>query len=622
MSGDQNVTNACMLSKQESLLSERSYIIFEGFYDNMITDNDEKNEDTEEAEKNNNITYKNTTEKLNSHIENKNKSNNLLSEATINPEPKIINLVKNQNQDFNHVNEEEEKNSNITDNNSKENLNSQIENIHKSNDLGNKAIINHETELINQLENQNQDFNHINEANKDFKNKTEKGVDTKVINNSEIKELEINIFNALIGKCLSYKEEKNLYESIKKIDFKNCEWEVLFNFDENQSIKNTDYKLLDKYFGKPFDYFSNVLEIYYKYYGEEKQKRIHKRDDSKILVKFFQIMRAILNKKKEEKEEKEEEKEERKEEKEEEKEEKEKIYNQNNNSFNNYNEYYNDDEIMDENYINSIRVNHDLTKIDADCKNKTRKANFDENKNKNSIRKDNLFNRLKTRLIDFFIKDLHEIDNKKPEEKKEDEINNVEKENGDKKLEKYRVIKNENNEKKRKPRYQTKEAYKNFLEANFEETDRIKNLNINIIPKYREQIKTSKIKYLENIMNNENKRDELIKYEFSEKEKRCQKGKCRKLAYKITETKNLKGMILLTKLVKMDKTKYIKIKDTNEFITVINKLDGYEKYDNELTTKETEEIKGGIEVFESIAKDPFTTFLNHKKRGRKPKNQK
>ena len=36
-------------------------------------------------------------------------------------------------------------------------------------------------------------------------------------------------------------------------------------------------------------------------------------------------------------------------------------------------------------------------------------------------------------------------------------------------------------------------------------------------------------------MNNENKRDELIKYEFSEKEKRCQKGKCRKLAYKITE---------------------------------------------------------------------------------------
>ena len=334
------------------------------------------------------------------------------------------------------------------------------------------------------------------------------------------------------------------------------------------------------------------------------------------------LLRKFPPKKDKEKEQEKEEKEEEKEEKEEEKEEKEKIYNQNNNSFNNYNEYYNDDEIMDENYINSIQVNHDLTNIDADCKNKTRKANFDENKNKNSYRKDNLFNRLKTRLIDFFIKDLHEIDNKKPEEKKEDEINNVEKENGDKKLEKYRVIKNENNEKKRKPRYQTKEAYKNFLEANFEETDRIKNLNINIIPKYREQIKTSKIKYLENIMNNENKRDELIKYEFSEKEKRCQKGKCRKLAYKITETKNLKGMILLTKLVKMDKTKYIKIKDTNEFITVINKLDGYEKYDNELTTKETEEIKGGIEVFESIAKDPFTTFLNHKKRGRKPKNQK
>ena len=129
----------------ESMWSEQSYNIFEGFYDNMITDNDEKNEDTEEAEKNNNIMDKNTTEKLNSHIENKNKSNNLLSEATINPEPKIINLVKNQNQDFNHVNEEEEKNSDITDNNSKENLNSQIENIHKSNDLGNKAIINHET---------------------------------------------------------------------------------------------------------------------------------------------------------------------------------------------------------------------------------------------------------------------------------------------------------------------------------------------------------------------------------------------------------------------------------------------------------------------------------------------
>lgn len=296
MSGDQNVTNACMLSKQESLLSERSYIIFEGFYDNMITDNDEKNEDTEEAEKNNNITDKNTTEKLNSHIENKNKSNNLLSEATINPEPKIINLVKNQNQDFNHVNEEEEKNSNITDNNSKENLNSQIENIHKSNDLGNKAIINHETELINQLENQNQDFNHINEANKDFKNKTEKGANTKVINISEIKRLEVKIFEELIGKCLSYDKDKNLYkinESIKKIKFKYCEWNDLIDFENFESsewnnlidfdsfgcVENAICELL----GKPFDYFSKVLDIYYEYYEQKKQKRIYKRDDSGIL---------------------------------------------------------------------------------------------------------------------------------------------------------------------------------------------------------------------------------------------------------------------------------------------------------------------------------------------------
>ena len=109
------------------------------------------------------------------------------------------------------------------------------------------------------------------------------------------------------------------------------------------------------------------------------------------------------------------------------------------NAINNYNES-DDDKNMDINNINYIQSDHNLINIDADCKNKTRKANFDENKNKNSIRKDNLFNRLKTRLIDFFIKDLHEIDNKKQEEITKDEIYNEKKKNEKKKKEKNKIM--------------------------------------------------------------------------------------------------------------------------------------------------------------------------------------
>ena len=41
--------------------------------------------------------------------------------------------------------------------------------------------------------------------------------------------------------------------------------------------------------GIPSVYFSKVLDIYYEYYEQKKQKRIYKRDDSGILVKLSKI---------------------------------------------------------------------------------------------------------------------------------------------------------------------------------------------------------------------------------------------------------------------------------------------------------------------------------------------
>jgi hypothetical protein len=280
---------------------------------------------------------------------------------------------------------------------------------------------------------------------------------------------------------------------------------------------------------------------------------------------------------------------------------------------------------MDINNLYYIQSDHNLINIDADCKNKTTQANSDENKKKNSnnkksLRKDNMFNRLKTRLIEYFIRDLYERNN----EKKKGENFIVDKENGDEKLEENGEIKNINEEKKGKGKKQTIKEDKKFLNTSFEEIDfdKIKKLkNTNIIQKFNKLIKMRKRRYLKWIMKNKDRRKKFFNDEKHDQIKRCKNDKCRYLAYRIIETKNLKGMILLTKLTKPDRTKYIKIKKAENFMGAFKKLDDYKEFNLKLTSSDKQKINERIKIFKSLAKEPFT-YLANKKRGRKPKNQK
>ena len=246
---------------------------------------------------------------------------------------------------------------------------------------------------------------------------------------------------------------------------------------------------------------------------------------------------------------------------------------------------------MDINNINYIQSDHNLINIDADCKNKTTQANSDENKKKNSnnkksLRKDNMFNRLKTRLIEYFIRDLYERNN----EKKKDENFIVEKEIGDKKQEEAGENKNINKENEGRRKNQTIKEDKKFLNTSFKEIDfdKIKKLkNTNIIQKFDKLITMRKHRYLRWIMKSKDRRKKFFNDEKIDQIKRCKNDKCRFLAYRIIETKNLKGMILLTKLTKPDGTKYIKIEDDGKFMGAFNKLDDY-KNKTDRTFKESQ----------------------------------
>ena len=259
------------------------------------------------------------------------------------------------------------------------------------------------------------------------------------------------------------------------------------------------------------------------------------------------------------------------------------------NAINNYNES-DDDKNMDINNINYIQSDHNLINIDVDCKNKTTQANSDENKKKNSnnkksLRKDNMFNRLKTRLIEYFIRDLYERNN----EKKKDENFIVEKENGDKKQEEAGENKNINKENEGRRKNQTIKEDKKFLNTSFKEIDfdKIKKLkNTNIIQKFDKLITMRKHRYLRWIMKSKDRRKKFFNDEKIDQIKRCKNDKCRFLAYRIIETKNLKGMILLTKLTKPDGTKYIKIEDAGKFMGAFNKLDDYKNFNLNLTSQE------------------------------------
>ena len=118
--------------------------------------------------------------------------------------------------------------------------------------------------------------------------------------------------------------------------------------------------------------------------------------------------------------------------------------------------------------------------------------------------------------------------------------------------------------------------------------------------------------------------------EDEEKQRRnYENSKCRNLAYELFETNNLEGLILLTKLIKLDKQKdkegndkeYIKILNAKNFEITINLLKGYEDFKLDLFNNEKYEINNRIINMWIIANFPIE-YLEKNKPGSKKTEKK
>jgi len=204
-------------------------------------------------------------------------------------------------------------------------------------------------------------------------------------------------------------------------------------------------------------------------------------------------------------------------------------------------------------------------------------------------RKDNLYYVLKFALIDSFLINFNDINKSKRQSIK-------------KRLSKSEEI--------------------NFMNNDF--TD--------IVEEYKlsDKIKNNKVKDLIKLPKKEFLRRMVSDGKFFTEDEKKQKNnyensKCRNLAYELFETNNLEGLILLTKLIKLDKQKdkenndkiYIKILNAKKFEIAINLLKGYEDFKLDLFSNEKYEINNRIINMWIIANFPIEYLENNKSGSKK-----
>ena len=208
-------------------------------------------------------------------------------------------------------------------------------------------------------------------------------------------------------------------------------------------------------------------------------------------------------------------------------------------------------------------------------------------------RKDNLYYLLKFALIDSFLQNFNDINKSKRQSIK-------------KRLSKSEEINFMNND------------FTDIVEK-YKLSDKIKN------NKVKDLIKLPKKEFLKRMVSDGNF--------FTEDEKKqknnYENSKCRNLAYELFETNNLEGLILLTKLIKLDKQKdkenndkiYIKILNAKKFEIAINLLKGYEDFKLDLFNNEKYEINNRIINMWIIANFPIE-YLEKNKPGSKKTEKK
>ena len=319
----------------------------------------------------------------------------------------------------------------------------------------------------------------------------------------------------------------------------------------------------------------------------------------------------------------------------------------------NFSNYCNDKENQDNNEI--IFQSSSFGNKSTDSNTIENVNNINEEDDEPIVRKDHLKNKLNTSSKNEFIDKFNEVNisyqiEKKDDDESEEESNNEEDDRKEKnkiiinknatnteKKQNKNIIKlniNINNKKKEKNEEKKEEEKKNkkeekkylaFFDSSWEETileakkSNPKFKDLNESEEAKEVMKMKRYKFLESLLNNEDKKKKFFDSQRKEYEEICKRDKCRIEANKIFENKNLDGLLII---VKYEKVRGVSInyKNKESFAEEIKKLKGFENFSLDLNDTDEKYITRHLEKLEKTANEIIKTLTEKNKHNEQSNN--
>ena len=319
----------------------------------------------------------------------------------------------------------------------------------------------------------------------------------------------------------------------------------------------------------------------------------------------------------------------------------------------NFFDYFNDKENQDNNEI--IFQSSSFGNKSTDSNTIENVNNINEEDDEPIVRKDHLKNKLNISSKNEFIDKFNEVNisyqiEKKDDDESEEESNNEEDDRKEKnkiiinknatnteKKQNKNIIKlniNINNKKKEKNEEKKEEEKKNkkeekkylaFFDSSWEETileakkSNPKFKDLNESEEAEEVMKMKRYKFLESLLNNEDKKKKFFDSQRKEYEEICKRDKCRIEANKIFENKNLDGLLII---VKYEKVRGVSInyKNKESFAEEIKKLKGFENFSLDLNDTDEKYITRHLEKLEKTANEIIKTLTEKNKHNEQSNN--
>ena len=319
----------------------------------------------------------------------------------------------------------------------------------------------------------------------------------------------------------------------------------------------------------------------------------------------------------------------------------------------NFSNYCNDKENQDNNEI--IFQSSSFGNKSTDSNSIENVNNINEEDDEPIVRKDHLINKLKTSSKNEFIDKFNEVNisyqiEEKDDDESEEESDNEEDDRKEKnkiiidknatntgKKQNKNIIKlniNINNKKKEKNEEKKEEEKKNkkeekkylaFFDSSWEETileakkSNPKFKDLNESEEAEEVMKMKRYKFLESLLNNEDKKKKFFDSQRKEYEEICKRDKCRIEANKIFENKNLDGLLII---VKYEKVRGVSInyKNKESFAEEIKKLKGFENFSLDLNDTDEKYITRHLEKLEKTANEIIKTLTEKNKHNEQSNN--